>query len=340
MMSDVTELLRQALRGVQESEDALARTLGRIRRRERRRRIVLAGVTLLVFAGAGAGLLVRLDSRDVDRPAGQPASSAPSGSSAATPSTAARRPALFVPATRPEGDRAVLPITFPDGSTAELVYPADLDLARLGLQPDVSIVDRRNPAARSPLVFLHRGAPGPDVLEGTQPVQRPTTRTGRPVEVWQARAESAVTPNQAYWVVYKVGSWTVLAPAADLTVATDVARQLEPREASDGFVVVDAGAPLVLSHEFGEGGGVQLAIGDRNPRPDQVDAGNRFRLIVLSPMRGACQGEGLSPSGDSASKCLRAAGTRGAVLATISGDRRFVKAVFDALEVKKTRLVS
>jgi hypothetical protein len=340
-MGDVTDLLRQALSGVEPSQDALAHMLGRIRRRERRRRMVLATVTLLVFAGAGATLLVRLNSGSLDRPAGRPASSAPpSASSAATPSTAAPRPALFVPATQREGDRTVLPITFPDDSTAELVYPADLDLARLGLQPDVSILDSRDPAARSPLVFLYRGAPGPDVLEGAQPVQQLMTRTGRAVEIWQARPESAVTSDQAYWVVYKVGSWAVLAPASDRTVATDVARQLEAREASDGFVVVDASPPLALSHEFGEGGGVQLAIGDRNPRPEQVDAGKRSRLILLSPMGRACQGEGLSSSGESASKCLKAAGTRDAVLATISGDRRFVKAVFDGLEIRNTRLVS
>jgi hypothetical protein len=47
-MGDVNDLLRTALGGVEPSEDALARTLGRIRRRERRRRIVLASVTVLV----------------------------------------------------------------------------------------------------------------------------------------------------------------------------------------------------------------------------------------------------------------------------------------------------
>jgi hypothetical protein len=336
-MGDVTDLLRHALGGVEPSQDALARTLDRIRRRQRRRRIVLAGVTLLVFLGAGAGLLVRFGAGDLAGPTGQPASSAPSGSTAATPSTVAPRPALFLPSTRREGGRTVLPVTFPDGSAAELTYPADLDLAGMGLQPDVSILDRRDPAARSPLVFL-RGSPGPDVLEGAQPVQRATARSGRPVEIWQARPGSAVTPDQAYWVVYRAGSWTVLAPASDPTVAAAVARHLEARQASRGYVVVDASPPLALSHEFGEGGGVQLAIGDRNPRPDQVDAGTRSRLILLSTTRPACHGGELSPSGESASKCLKAPGTRGTVLATISGDRRFVKAVFDGLEIRNTRL--
>jgi hypothetical protein len=169
-----------------------------------------------------------------------------------------------VPATQQEGDRTVLP-------------------------------DRHNPAARSPLIVLHRGTPGPDVLKGAQPVQQAMTRPGRPVEVWQTRPQSAVTPDQAYWVVYKAGSWTVLAPAADLEVATDVARQLEARQASDGFVVVDANAPLALSHEFGQGGGVQLAIGDRNPRPDQVDAGKRFRLRQRSRIHVAAAEAGHPP---------------------------------------------
>lgn len=340
-MGDVRDLLRAALGGVEPSEDALARTLARIHRRERRRRIVLASVTVLVFLGASAGLLVRLDAGDVAGPSGQPGSSAATGSSAAPPSTAARGPALFVPEARREGDRRVLPVTFPDGSTAELVYPADLDLAGMGVQPDVSILDSRNPAERSPLVFLHRGTPGPDVLQGTQPVQRPATRSGRPVEIWQARPESAVAPNQAFWVVYKVGAWTVLASASDVTVATDIVRHLDGRESSDGsVVVVTASAPLALSHEFGEGGGVQLAIGDRDPRPGQVDAGARFRLVLLSPMGRACRGEGLSSSGESASKCLKATGTGGAVLAAISGDRRFVQAVFDGLEIRNIHLVS
>ena len=139
--------------------------------------------------------------------------------------------------------------------------------------------------------------------------------------------------------MYKVGAWTVLA-SSDLTAATDIARHLDGRETSDGSVVVTASAPLALSHEFGEGGGVQLAIGDRDPRPGQVDAGARFRLVLLSPMGRACRGEGLSSSGDSASKCLKATGTGGAVLATISGDRRFVQAVFDGLEIRNIHLVS
>ncbi len=41
----------------------------------------------------------------------------------------------FAPATYREGDRVVLPITFPDGTRAELLYPPALEIAELGVVP-------------------------------------------------------------------------------------------------------------------------------------------------------------------------------------------------------------
>jgi len=45
-------------------------------------------------------------------------------------SLAVQEPEPFVPETRRESDRLVMPLTFPDGSTAELTYPAELGLER------------------------------------------------------------------------------------------------------------------------------------------------------------------------------------------------------------------
>jgi hypothetical protein len=42
---------------------------------------------------------------------------------------------VFVPPTSTEGDRTVLPLTFPDGSQVELVYPAGIDLTSHGVGP-------------------------------------------------------------------------------------------------------------------------------------------------------------------------------------------------------------
>ena len=42
---------------------------------------------------------------------------------------------VFVPPTSTEGDRTVLPLTFPDGSRVELVYPSGIDLTSRGVRP-------------------------------------------------------------------------------------------------------------------------------------------------------------------------------------------------------------
>jgi hypothetical protein len=63
----------------------------------------------------------------------QPASQ-PTGSTEATPSLSEHQQP-FVPATRLEGDLRVMPVTFPDGTTAEVVYPSGLQLAELGVRP-------------------------------------------------------------------------------------------------------------------------------------------------------------------------------------------------------------
>jgi hypothetical protein len=46
-------------------------------------------------------------------------------------------------------------------------------------------------------------------------------------------------------------------------------------------VVVEAATPLALSHLFGEGGGVMLALGDHNPAPGIVTSLDP--LIELAP---------------------------------------------------------
>jgi hypothetical protein len=56
---------------------------------------------------------------------------APTGSPSDSPSVSSR----FVPQTYVEGQRLVMPVTFPDGSTAELVYPPDLGLEEFSIQP-------------------------------------------------------------------------------------------------------------------------------------------------------------------------------------------------------------
>jgi hypothetical protein len=334
-MADVHDLLRQALGGVSPSPHALEATIRRIRRRERRRRALATAVTLAVVAGAGAGLWATRTAADRGGRLGTPApTTAPP--STAPPATVPPKPAGFVPPTTREGSRTVLPVTFPDGSTAELVYPTALNLAAMGVQPDVSFLRVRDPGPRFQLVFS-RGAPPGRLLGGDRPVGRDRTARGRPVEVWRAVPDPGVLPGTGYWVRYQLGAWAVLAAATDRAMAAEVAGNLDGRQTREGFVVIDAGGPFALSREYGEARGPQLAFGDGDPRPETLQVDPAFRLVELAPTRRSCPGQGPDASREYASRCLGRGGA-GSVHAGIQGDREFVRAVFRGLEARNVRL--
>jgi hypothetical protein len=328
-MADVHDLLGQALGGVAPSPDALEATIRRIQRRRRRRRVLVVGVTLAVFAGAGVVVTWVAGDRGVRLGTPAPTTVTPStvASSTVPPSAAG-----FVPRTTREGNRTVLPITFPDGSTAELVYPTALGLAGMGVQPDVSFLRVRDPGPRYELVFS-RGGPVPGLLKGDRPVGRYQTTKGRPVQLWAAVENPGVLSGYGYWLEYRIGAWTVLAGVADRAMAAEVARNLDGRQTGDGFVVIQASGPFALSRVYGEGRGAQLTIGDRNPLPDAI-VSDPWRLIELSPARGSCQQE--SVSGDHGTKCLGP--PRAGIFTNISGDPSWVKAVVRGLQARNVHL--
>jgi hypothetical protein len=330
-MTDAHDLLGQALGGVAPSPDALQATIRRIQRRQRRRRVLVTGVTLVVFAGAG--LVVTRVAGERGDPLGAPAPTTATRSTA-PPSTVPASAVGFVPRTTREGHRTVLPVTFPDGSTAELVYPTALGLAGMGVQPDVSLLRVRDPGPRYELVFS-RGGPVPGLLKGHRPVGHYQTTKGRPVQLWQAVENPGVLSGYGYWLHYRIGAWTVLAGVSDRAMAAEVARNLDGRQTGDGFVVIQAGGPFALSREYGEGRGAQLAIGDRSALPDAI-AAEPWRVIELSPARGSCHEEG--SSGDHGTKCLGPGGA--GIFANISGDPLWVKAVVKGLEARNVRLAS
>jgi hypothetical protein len=272
--------------------------------------------------------------RSPERPPAAAATRSPSMAPAPAPS----RRTVFVPPVRRERGRLVMPLAFPDGSTAELIYPPKLDLAAMGIQPDVSFLRRDRPATRFPLVFWF-GQPGAELVEGDQPLERYPTSSGDQAELWRAGAASSTQPRVRHWLVFRLASWTVLAPAATPATAAELVRALNARETGDGYVRLEARHPLALSREPGEGGGPQLAIGDGDPRPEAVKVGTPFRLIILSLSRN-CRPEGISPSGQYASTCLGTTGSGVALFAGIDGDRSFVKDVFAGLEARNIQVPS
>jgi hypothetical protein len=89
---------------------------------------------------------------------------------------------------------------------------------------------------------------------------------------------------------------------------------------------VRALSPLALSHEFGEGGGVQLAFGDNAPTPQAVSSLDP--LVVLAPTD--CRLPKTAIGVDYGARCF------GDLFVEVSGDRPFVKAVLDGLRFEES----
>ncbi|MCD6023004.1 MAG: hypothetical protein K0R20_2714 [Actinomycetia bacterium] len=238
-------------------------------------------------------------------------------------------PEPFIPqGAERDGDHIRLPVVFPDGTRATLVYPIALDIASLGVQPDISYVFLDDPAPRYPIVFLQDpNASIEEFVEGTEPAGF-VAGSYPGIEVWEMseRWQKHRQLFQGHWVRLHLPSWTVLIALGDVDDAEEVFVSLEIQEI-ERFPVVGAIGRLALADGFGESEGAQLSFGDAAAEPDvvsQLDA-----TIFLSP--DGCTG-GTDVNGTYGSACL----ANGSVFASIYGDRDFVASVVDGLRVVET----
>ncbi len=109
-----------------------------------RQRIAAVAVGTLVLALSVSSIMTVQAWRS-ERPTG-PAATTPA---APSPAVSLSAPQRFIPATRTENGRVIMPVTFLDGTTAEIVYPGDLDLAGMGADPSAAAhcTARRSTAA-------------------------------------------------------------------------------------------------------------------------------------------------------------------------------------------------
>jgi hypothetical protein len=194
-----------------------------------------------------------------------PAASLPEGTVPCRPSA---RPAAtgkggFIPPTRQEGGVTVLPLVFPDGTTAELRYPPELDLAGLGVWPHTSGALGNDPGTGRDLLIVHGAAAG--LTAGTAPVACYQGADGGQVELWESQ-----DPGVRYRLVFRFGAWTVAlwdGNAGRLLGHLDRAawaRSLVGRETGKGWLLLRGRRPLRLGAE--DTGDVQLQLGDLTPR--------------------------------------------------------------------------
>ena len=248
----------------------------------------------------------------------------------------------FVPATYREGERVVLPITFPDGTSAELVYPPELQIAELGVFPYTSATLRGNSPTpgRGDLVardFVIRHGGLDELLmarnEGMPPklLAQYEGADGRVVGFWDFGWN-----DTAHYLGFQFGRWTVLVydyiePGA-LTDAERAswAANFSGRETDEGFLLLESSGPLRLARA-GEHAGPELTF----------SAGNPNRALILFP--GECRphrdqtrlvdGKLVQWSGGFADWCLS-----DSMRIHAEGSREFVGALIRELEVRNVTI--
>jgi hypothetical protein len=227
------------------------------------RRLTLA--VMLVLSGAACG------------PAGSgpsqpPPTADPPAATARAEGTVPCRPSIqpdatvesrFNPPTRRDSEVVVLPVVFPDGSTAELRYPPELDLARSGVWPRTSGAIGKDAATGRDLLIVFGNPVG--LTAGTAPVACYQGAGRGQVELWRSH-----DPEVRFWLLFRFGAWTVAiwdGNAGRLLGHQDRAvwaRSLVGRQTEGGWLVLGGRRPLRLGAEHD--GDVQLQLGDLSLR--------------------------------------------------------------------------
>jgi hypothetical protein len=192
-----------------------------------------------------------------------------------TPSASPTAVESFVPPTYEEGDRTVMPVVFPDGTNAEVVYPEELDLDALNVYPNTQAMVPHRDCGWDLFISRDRLAAG---VRGSEPLAVYEGTSG-PVELWEGDKD-----HGGYWLLFRFGSWTVAAPCnrdparggEDYAIW---ASSLTGQETLEGYLILDAAPPLKLHPDRGTGGPalfmsghdvfVELVAGSTNKSEDR-----------------------------------------------------------------------
>jgi hypothetical protein len=252
----------------------VVRVVGRWKESEvagrRERRLILAVALLLSGAACGPAS---------PGPSQPPRTAAPPAATARAEGMIPCRPSVqpevtgkprFIPPIRREGDTVVLPVVFPDGSTAELRSPLGLDLASLGVWPRISGVLGKEAATGRDLRIVYGNAKG--LTAGKAPLACYQGADRNQVELMHSQ-----DPEVRFWLLFRFGAWTVAlwdGNAGRLMGHQDRAmwaRSVVGRETEGGWLVLRGRRPLRLGAEHD--GDVQLRLGDLEPPSGLAVAG-------------------------------------------------------------------
>jgi hypothetical protein len=310
MAPDIIDLLRRGAH-VPTDELDVDRLWRRARQLRRRRRTNSALVVLLLLVTIGmAGRWYFQDRGPSD--VGQTPVARPSP---------AKAPNAVVPSVRIEAGKAVMPVTFLDGTTAEVVYPRALDLAGLGVRPAGS-AELAGCCARD--FFFPSGGESWFAAAGP-PLKQFAGADGQAVVLWPGRSDDV-----GRYLVFHFGSWWmgVWDDAGGSTMTDDQlavwATHLRGRQTPDGFLILQATPPLRVA---GPGPGATA------PRLEFGTQDGRSVALTVEPCEAPTQ-----RGSDGARHDAKACHPEWSISVQVQGDRRFVEAVLNELQIRNVRV--
>lgn len=247
--------LERRLRGLADTiEDRPPVETLRSRVRARRRRRVTAAVAVSTAVAATAAVAVIGGALGGD-PQIEVAPVAPDGGPGEEPDENGDGGAVpgLIPPTSSEGDHVVTPLVFPDGARGELVYPEELELAELGVRPDLWLrieTDLTTGQRTHREVETFRGQVE-DVLTQLNNGHEPSAvgEYGRAVRYELDEAETRLGDVLAY----QFGGWTMLVPVRGTRPPSEEMTEdaldafgelLNASEHSSGYLLLEPEAPL------------------------------------------------------------------------------------------------
>jgi hypothetical protein len=230
------------------------------------------------------------------------------------------RPNMLLPDPRKDGRRAVLDVTFPDGSRARLSYPAALRLAELGVRPAIGV------RAGEGLLQRRMQAPllGEAEISGGEPMLRRLTDN---VALWPQRAGQR---GSGYVMAFTFGRWTMAVNdgygrglSFDQRMA--LARGIRGKVDRDGYLVLTAREPAQLGRPGEESGNSSLG-------PQLWFGGGRDPVVVLVPTPDC--GPESAPPPVILGRQFTEVDCMGDMLVAAGGDHDYVERVMRELEIR------
>ncbi|GAA2803113.1 hypothetical protein [Nonomuraea dietziae] len=276
-----------------------------------RRRWIGIAVLVGVLAVPAAGLLI---SRNPDEPPG-PARPDMALSGTPRPSTYQyeNTPNLLRAEPRREGEEEAIDVVFPDGTEAEVRYPARLQLGRKGSRPTQGAWSEA-PALRFRKLYAPLG--------------------GRPPN---GRRIRGLTSNVSLWtfpsgqsLIYEFGDWRIalLDRPDPLTFEQRMewARALRGRVTPGGYLVLSASKPVHLS-------GPGDRLGGEPAGPGLLFGGGLSQMVSLVLTKNCPRNGGIPP--EVRQNGRGADGTcKGDVFVSAAGEAPFVKSALKGIKVK------